>query len=96
VRPAITEEAQPDSEEEAVHQDLWHDLQELLCERDSLWHQAETATRAKIEATRHEYGRSKNQSPRGSRFTRPRWSPRDQVRDDQRFLIDWAAAKLES
>lgn len=35
----------------------WHDLQELLRERDRLWHEASEETRAAIEATRREYGR---------------------------------------
>jgi hypothetical protein len=38
----------------------WHDLQELLRERDFLWHEASTETRATVETLRREYGRSKN------------------------------------
>jgi hypothetical protein len=38
----------------------WHDLQELLRERDALWHAASTDTRTALEETRREYGRSKN------------------------------------
>lgn len=38
----------------------WHDLQELLRERDALWHAASSETRSTLEATRREYGRSKN------------------------------------
>lgn len=34
-----------------------HDLQELLRERDTLWHAASPDTRATLEATRREYGR---------------------------------------
>lgn len=37
----------------------WLDLQELLRERDALWHQASPETRAMIEATRAEYGRER-------------------------------------
>jgi hypothetical protein len=35
----------------------WHDLQELLRERDFLWNQASPETRSAIEALRREYGR---------------------------------------
>jgi len=35
----------------------WHDLQELLRERDALWHSASAETKTAIEATRREYGR---------------------------------------
>jgi hypothetical protein len=35
----------------------WHDLQELLRERDRLWNDASQETRSAIEATRREYGR---------------------------------------
>jgi len=35
----------------------WHDLQELLRERDALWHAASKDTRAGLEASRREYGR---------------------------------------
>lgn len=35
----------------------WHDLQELLRERDVLWHAASPETRAQLEAMRQEYGR---------------------------------------
>jgi hypothetical protein len=35
----------------------WHDLQELLRERDALWNAASPQTRASLEATRREYGR---------------------------------------
>ena len=36
----------------------WHDLQELLRERDSLWQAASDDTRTDLEATRREYGRT--------------------------------------
>ena len=36
----------------------WHDLQELLRERDVLWHRAPTDLRTSLEAARQEYGRS--------------------------------------
>ena len=35
----------------------WHDLQELLRERDTLWHHADPQVRASLEAARQEYGR---------------------------------------
>jgi hypothetical protein len=35
----------------------WHDLQELLRERDALWDAASPRTRALLEAARREYGR---------------------------------------
>jgi hypothetical protein len=35
----------------------WHDLQELLRERDALWHDASVETRKALEAARREYGR---------------------------------------
>jgi hypothetical protein len=35
----------------------WHDLQELLRERDALWHAASDETRSMLEASRREYGR---------------------------------------
>jgi hypothetical protein len=35
----------------------WHDLQELLRERDVLWQAASPETRAALAATRSEYGR---------------------------------------
>lgn len=35
----------------------WHDLQELLRERDALWHCASEDLRSTVEATRREYGR---------------------------------------
>ena len=35
----------------------WHDLQELLRERDALWHAASAETRSSLEAARREYGR---------------------------------------
>ena len=35
----------------------WHDLQELLRERDALWHAASDETRAAQEAAQREYGR---------------------------------------
>jgi hypothetical protein len=35
----------------------WHDLQELLRERDTLWHAASANTRATLDASRREYGR---------------------------------------
>jgi hypothetical protein len=38
----------------------WHDLQELLRERDALWHAASDDTCARLEATRREYGRASN------------------------------------
>jgi hypothetical protein len=38
----------------------WHDLQELLRERDALWHAASKETKAQLEAARREYGRDKN------------------------------------
>jgi hypothetical protein len=38
----------------------WHDLQELLRERDRLWHEASAETRRAIEAVRREYGRDRN------------------------------------
>jgi hypothetical protein len=38
----------------------WHDLQELLRERDALWHAAPAEARAQLEAARQEYGRDRN------------------------------------
>ena len=38
----------------------WHDLQELLRERDFLWHEAYTETRSTVEKLQREYGRAKN------------------------------------
>lgn len=35
----------------------WHDLQELLRERDALWHAADEQTRSILESARREYGR---------------------------------------
>jgi hypothetical protein len=35
----------------------WHDLQELLRERDALWHAASNETRTSLEAARRDYGR---------------------------------------
>lgn len=35
----------------------WHDLQELLRERDALWHAASPETRSALEASWREYGR---------------------------------------
>ena len=35
----------------------WHDLQELLRERDALWHSASAETQTRLEANRREYGR---------------------------------------
>jgi hypothetical protein len=35
----------------------WHDLQELLRERDALWNAASDETRSLLEASRREYGR---------------------------------------
>ena len=35
----------------------WHDLQELLRERDTLWHHATPDVRTSLEAARQEYGR---------------------------------------
>jgi hypothetical protein len=35
----------------------WHDLQELLRERDALWHAASAETRSTLGAARREYGR---------------------------------------
>jgi hypothetical protein len=35
----------------------WHDLQELLRERDALWHAASKETRTTLEASWREYGR---------------------------------------
>lgn len=35
----------------------WHDLQELLRERDRLWHEASPETRLAIETTHRDYGR---------------------------------------
>lgn len=38
----------------------WHDLQELLRERDALWHAASAETRRALQATRDsEYGRDR-------------------------------------
>lgn len=37
----------------------WHDLQELLRERDALWHAASAETRDALEATRAAYGRDR-------------------------------------
>lgn len=34
----------------------WHDLQELLRERDTLWHHATPEVKAALEATGQEYG----------------------------------------
>jgi hypothetical protein len=38
----------------------WHDLQELLRERDALWHASSEETRSVLDATRREYGRDRN------------------------------------
>ena len=38
----------------------WHDLQELLRERDLLLQAASVETRSILEATRREYGRDRN------------------------------------
>jgi hypothetical protein len=38
----------------------WHDLQDLVRERDALWHAASPDTKSQLEATRSEYGRSHN------------------------------------
>jgi hypothetical protein len=35
----------------------WHDLQELLRERDALWHDASIQTRSALEAAQRDYGR---------------------------------------
>jgi hypothetical protein len=35
----------------------WHDLQELLRERDALWQAASKQTKTSLEAARREYGR---------------------------------------
>jgi hypothetical protein len=35
----------------------WHDLQELLLERDALWQTASADTRSTLEVARREYGR---------------------------------------
>jgi hypothetical protein len=35
----------------------WHDLQELLRERDALWHAASEDTRTALQAAWRDYGR---------------------------------------
>ncbi len=37
----------------------WHDLQELIRERDALWHAASPETRSVLEAMRRDYGRER-------------------------------------